>query len=157
MGEILDIATSFFQQDEWAFTQLEDQPILRLGFQGENGQWNCYAQAREEQSQLLFYSICPVKAPEDKRTAVAEFLTRANYGMFIGNFELDFSDGEIRYKTSIDVEGSQLTPTLVKPLVYASVLMMDRYLPGIMSVIYGGVSPAEAVARAEETTGQAEG
>jgi len=157
VGQILNTAIDFFQQDEWAFTQIEDQPILRLGFQGENGQWNCYAQAREEQSQLLFYSICPVKAPEGKRMAVAELLTRANYGMFIGNFELDFSDGEIRYKTSIDVEGSQLSPALVKPLVYANVLMMDRYLPGIMSVIYGNVSPAEAVAKAEGTAGQAAG
>ncbi len=157
MGQILDTAIGFFQQDEWTFTQLEDQPILRLGFQGESGQWTCYAQAREEQAQFLFYSLCPVKAPEDRRMAVAELLTRANYGMFIGNFELDFSDGEIRYKTSIDVEGGQLTPALVRPLVYASVLMMDRYLPGIMSVIYGGVSPAEAVAKAEETAGQAAG
>jgi hypothetical protein len=157
MGEILDTTIVFFQQDAWSFTQLEDQPILRLGFQGESGQWTCYAQAREEQAQFLFYSLCPVKAPEDKRMAVAEFLTRANYGMFIGNFELDYSDGEIRYRTSIDVEGSQLTPALVRPLVYANVLMMDRYLPGIMSVIYGNVSPAEAVAKAEGTAGQTVG
>ena len=157
MGEIFDAATSFFKEDGWSFTQLEEQPILRLGFQGENGQWTCYAQAREEQAQLLFYSACPVKAPEDRRMALAEFLTRANYGLFIGNFELDMNDGEIRYKTSIDVEGDRLTPALVKPLVYANALMMERYLPGIMSVIYGDVAPAEAVARVERTASRAEG
>ena len=155
MGEILDVAISFFREDEWSFTQLEGQQALRIGFQGENGQWSCYAQAREEQAQFLFYSVCPVKAPEDRREAVAEFLTRANYGLFIGNFELDFSDGEIRYKTSIDVVGDRLSAGLVKPLVYANVLM-DRYLPGIMSVIYGNVPPAEAVAKAEGISGQAE-
>ncbi len=127
-----------------------------MGFQGENGQWTCYAQAREEQAQLLFYAVCPVKAPEDKRMAVAELLTRANYGLFIGNFEQDMTDGEIRYKTSIDVEGDRLTPALVKPLVYANVLMMDRYLPGIMSVIYGNAAPAEAVAKTEGTASRAE-
>jgi len=152
MGDLLNVAINFFTEDNWPFTQLQDQPILKLGFQGESGQWSCYAQAREEQAQFLFYSVCPVKAPEDRHTAVAEFLTRANYGLFIGNFELDFSDGEIRYKTSIAVEGSQLSPALVKPLVYANVLMMDRYLPGIMSVIYGSIPPAEAVAEAEGTT-----
>jgi len=35
---------------------------------------------------------------------VNEFLTRANYGLNIGNFEMDFQDGEIRFKTAIDVE-----------------------------------------------------
>ena len=156
MGEILDVAISFFKEDGWSFTQLEDQPILRVGFEGENGQWTCYAQALEEQTQLLVYSICPVKTPEDRRMAVAELLTRANYGLFIGNFELDFDDGEIRYKTSIDVEGDRLSPALVRPLVYANVMMMDRYLPGIMSVIYGDVAPAEAVARVEGTASRAE-
>ena len=153
MGEILDAVISFFKEDDWTFTQVEDRPILRLGFQGDNGQWTCYAQAREEETQLLFYSLCPVKAPEDKRPAVAEFLARANYGLFIGNFELDFGDGEIRFKTSIDVEGERLSPALVRPLVYTNVLMMDRYLPGLMSVIYGGETPAEAVAKVEGAAG----
>jgi hypothetical protein len=49
---------------------------------------------------------------------VAEFLTRANSGMVIGNFELDFADGEIRYKTSIDVEGDKLSYAIIKRLVY---------------------------------------
>ena len=39
---------------------------------------------------------------------------------------------------------------LVQQLVYANFLMMDRYLPGIMRVIYGGASPAEAIAEVEE-------
>jgi len=36
------------------------------------------------------------------------------------------------------------------------VATMDRYLPGIMSVIYGGVAPAEAVARTEGTASRAD-
>jgi hypothetical protein len=31
-----------------------------------------------------------------ERAPPAEFITRANYGLIIGNFELDFEDGEIR-------------------------------------------------------------
>jgi len=151
VGEILDAAISFFKEDGWRFSQLEEQPVLTMGSQGENGQWTCFAHAREEQAQLLFYSVCPANAPEDRRMAAAEFLTLANYGLFIGNFELDMDDGEIRYKTSIDVKGDRLSPALVRPLVYANLFMMDKYLPGIMSVIYGNVEPAEAVAKVEGT------
>jgi hypothetical protein len=49
--------------------------------------------------------------------------------------------GEIRYKTSIDVEGANLIFTQIKRLVYANVMMMDQYLPGIMSVIDSDVEP----------------
>lgn len=149
MGEILDTAASFFEEDGWPFTQVEGQSVLRVGFQGQNGQWTCFAQAREEQTQFIFYSVCPVNAPEDKRLDLAEFLTWANYGLFVGNFEMDLSDGEIRYKTSIDVEGDRLSQALVQQLVYTNVFMMDRYLPGIMRVLYGGASPAEAIAEVE--------
>lgn len=150
MAGIFDTIVEFFEGDDWPHSQMEGQTILRMGFSGDNGSWTCYAQAREEQEQFVFYSMCATNAPEDKRLAMAEFLTRANYGMVIGNFEMDFSDGEIRYKTAIDVEDDRLTPALIKRLVYPNVLTMDRYLPGIMTVIYGDVSPEQAIARIED-------
>ena len=70
--------------------------------------------------------------------------------MAIGNFELDFTDGEVRYKTSIDVEGDQLSSVLIKTLVYTNVTMMDEYLPGIKAVIEAGVSPEEAIRAIEQ-------
>ena len=146
---IMDTVIKFFREDDWNFRQLEGKSILQLGFAGENGSWMCYAQTQEDKQRFIFYSILDSKVPPNKRAAAAEYLTRANYGLVIGNFEMDFSDGEIRYKTSIDVEGGQLTTSMVKTLVYTNVLMMDRYLPGIMSVVYGGVSPAEAIAQVE--------
>ena len=69
----------------------------------------------------------------------------------VGNFELDFSDGEVRYKSSIDFEGEPLTPGLIKHAIYPAVQTMDRYLPGLMSVTYGSKSPSQAISEIEET------
>ena len=149
-GQIFEEMVNFFQEDEWPFYQIKGQPVLQMAFQGENGKLTCYAKVREKQEQFVFYSLCPVNAPENKRMAIAEFITRANSGTIVGNFELDFADGEIRYKTSIDVEGDRLSSALIKQMVYANVTMMDEYLPGIMSVIYSDVSPADAIAQIEE-------
>lgn len=80
---------------------------------------------------------------------MAEFITRANSGMIIGNFELDLANGEICYKTSVDVEGSRLTFLLIKKLVYANVTMMDEYLPGIISIIDSDVEPHLAITKIE--------
>ncbi len=146
---IFDIVIKFFTDDDWSFAKVQGEPTLRMLFQGKNGKWTCYARTRVEQSQFVFYSICPVQVPKPKRRALGEFIARANYGMIIGNFELDFTDGEIRYKTSIDVEGSTLTFALIKRLVYTNVMMMDDYLPGITSVIKGDASPEDAIAQIE--------
>jgi hypothetical protein len=154
MSQLFDAIIEFFNADEWPYAQLEQSSALRMGFQGDNGNWLCYANVREERQQFLFYSVCPVNAPPDKRPLLAEFLTRANYDLPIGNFELDFDDGEIRFKTSADIEGDRLSDALLKNLVYTNVITMDHYLPGIMSVLYGETSPLEAINRLENGNAQ---
>ena len=147
---LLETVMDFFEQEEWPCAKLSDESSLRLGFRGDNGQWTCYATVNEAQQTVVFYSICPISAAEEKRLAIAEFLTRASYGLILGNFELDFSDGEIRYKTSLDVEGDRLTPALMKNLVYTNVMTLDEYLPGIMAVLEQGLPPTQAIERVEQ-------
>ncbi|MDZ7962272.1 MAG: YbjN domain-containing protein [Aulosira sp. DedQUE10] len=149
---ITNAMIAFFTNDDWTFTKIQGKPILQMGYQGENGQWLCYARANESPQQFAFYSICPTIAPEERRLAIAEFITHANNGIAIGNFELNFSSGEIMYKTSIDVEGDRITPTLIKRLVYANVITTDQYLPGILAVIEGRLSPTDAIALVENNT-----
>lgn len=146
---LLDAVVEFFIEDEWHYQQLPDKPIFRLGFQGENGSWQCYAQIREEQQQFLFYSVLDMNVPEDKRDVMAEFIARANYGLNVGNFEMDYGDGEVRFKTSIDVEDDRLSLALAKNVVYANVVVMDKYFHGIMSVVYGDVDPESAIGKIE--------
>ncbi|MGB6300849.1 MAG: YbjN domain-containing protein [Rivularia sp. (in: cyanobacteria)] len=148
-GQIYQEMVKFFKKDDWFFVPLEEQPVLQMSFQGDSGKWTCYARAREQQRQFLFYSVVPIQAPENKLADVAEFISRANYGMAVGNFELDFTDGEIRYKTSIDVDRNQLNFDFIRSLVYTNVMMMDEYLPGIMSVIQGEMEAQEAILRIE--------
>ena len=92
-------------------------------------------------------TVCPVNVPPERALAAAELLTRINYDLVIGNFEMDLGDGEIRYKTGLDVTGADLSLPLVQNAVYLNVLMMDTYLPAIMAVAYGDVSPLEALSR----------
>ncbi|MBW4507264.1 MAG: YbjN domain-containing protein [Scytonematopsis contorta HA4267-MV1] len=148
---IFEEVIKFFKQEQLSFEQMRGVPIIKMSFQGHNGIWNCYASIRENQEQFIFYSICPVKAPENKLVAVAEFLIRANYGMAIGNFELNFDDGEICFKTSIDVEGDRLSYALIKKIFYTNVSMMDEYLPGFLSVIDDNVFPKDAITKIENT------
>ena len=64
--------------------------------------------------------------------------------MTLGNFELDYTDGEIRYKTSIDVTNAQLSSALIQTLVYTNLAMMDEYLPGIQAIL-DGATPIAAI------------
>lgn len=149
MGEMYDQVMQFFQEINWPIMPIEGKTAIRTFFYGDSGNWPCLAQAYEDKFIFVFYSYCPINTPEEKRPIMAEYVARANYGLFLGNFELDFRDGEIRFKTSVDVEDDRLSPALLKQLVYSNVRMMDRYFPGILKVIYSDVTPAAAIAEIE--------
>lgn len=140
----------FFDEDDWPAVFDEDAGAYVVRFRGTEAEWTCYAYPDEEDRQVAIYSVAPVTAERSRRMAVAEYLTRVNYGLVLGNFEMDFEDGEIRYKTSISVDDAELTPAMTGRLVEANVEAMDQYLPGLMLVLRGKTTPAEAAARMDE-------
>lgn len=150
MPSLFDTVRRFFEDGGWEPAPVEGRPsALRMPYQGECGAWTCVADVIEESAQVVFLSVSPVHAPPDKRDAVAEFLTRVNYGIILGNFEMDYGDGEVRYKTALDVEGDEISDALLRNIVLANLQAMEVYLPGLLAVIYGGRPPAEVVAELE--------
>lgn len=135
-ANLYEVTLRFFQSQNWPVQELRPKELLSMAYQSEIGQWNCYMQVQTSSQQLIFYSLCPLTVPESHRAHLAQVLTRLNFGLIIGNFELNLETGEIRYKTSIDLEGTQPVPTLVKQLVISNVTAMETYLPKIMEAIY---------------------
>jgi len=145
------ILGQFLEEDGWHPQQVENRYVYTMHYSGQNGTVRCYAQVRVDLEQFMFYAVVPVKAQSETLSAVSEYLNRANFGMRIGNFELDYSDGEVRYKSSLDFEGQELSPTLIKHAIYPAVQTTDRYMPSLLSVIYGGKTPLDAIIEVEGT------
>lgn len=95
------------------------------------------------------YAICKLRADEDVRTEVMEYITRANYGLKIGNFEMDCSDGEIRYKTYLEFYSGVPPMKTIERYVDLSFLMMEKYGNGLLAVLFGVKSPEDAIKEAE--------
>jgi hypothetical protein len=92
------------------------------------------AEAHEERDQAIVYAVVEAHVPGERRTDVALLLHRINAVLYLGNFELDPDDGEIRFKASIDFGGTPPTPELVRPLLAAATMTTTRYLPEIAAV-----------------------
>lgn len=151
MGRLLDAAIDFLDGDGWQY-EVEpgradtEGPRVHFRFSGEHAQYDCWIVCYEDTERVCILSIFPLVIPEDKRLRVAEYLMRANFGILVGNFELDFRDGEVRMKTSADVEDIPLTATFMKNLLVANLGTADRYFPGLGKVLFAGMAPADAIA-----------
>lgn len=86
----------------------------------------------------------PLSADENYRLAVAEYLTRANFNMRNGNFEMNMEDGEIRFKTYCHASNGQLDAAGARLCILLPFLMIDRYGDGLLEVLFGFRSPKEA-------------
>jgi len=142
MGRMLDAARSFLDRDGWVVSPKDDATVLRVAHFGSNGEYGVLVRAREEGSQLIVYSVCPHVVAEPMRARVAEYLTRVNWGMPYGNFELHFATGEVRFRTSMSIEDAEPVDALLRPLIYANVHTMDRYLHDIIAVARGTLPPS---------------
>lgn len=123
---------------------------VKLRINGEEITYDCLLLADEALELVRCYVRPPVWVPESARPEMCEAITRANYALPFGNFEMDMGDGELCFKTGVDVQGGALTGRMVDSLVGAGVAMCNLFYPAFMRVIYGGIAPERAIREAGE-------
>ena len=98
---------------------------------------------------ILMYAILPFQCPEDRRQAVAEYLNRVNYDLVCGNFEMDMSTGELRFRQCHRTSTFILEKEEAYPLILAlPTMVFKQYVAGLASVITGRRTPEEAFRQA---------
>lgn len=142
---------------DWGFGPGPTDNTLVTGFEGDSGAFIVAVAVREEQSQLVFYAYAPEATPGERLGAMMELVTRANYGMVVGNFELDLADGEVRFKVGVELDNLD-DPTVVLPAHLGTCIRsLDMYLPAIAAVQEGRLTPVEALAAVEDAGEDDEG
>jgi hypothetical protein len=142
---VFETVLRYLTEAEIPFAQLDGESVLQTKVRGANADWVCQIEASDEDGQVVAYSFVPFEVAEDRRPDVMEFLTRANLGLVVGNFEMDLDSGGVRYKTSLDVMDRPLDDRVFARLFQINLAAMDAYLPGLEEVVADNLTPREAV------------
>tara|TARA_B100000945_G_scaffold185442_1_gene148683 strand:+ start:483 stop:1208 length:726 start_codon:yes stop_codon:yes gene_type:complete len=134
---LLKCAKEYLENDGWTFELLESHSTIAFGFEGNNGKWHCMIQTREKENQLIFYSSLENGVSQLMIENLMRFITIVNYRLVVGNFELDISDGELNYKTALDLDGIESSQALIRNIIHTNLATFDRHLPGIQSILDG--------------------
>lgn len=84
--------------------------------------------------------------PEERREAAAIFANRLNWGLLVGDVEVDVDDGTIRVRTALCPRGALVSVPLVEGLVGPNIGTAELVLPALQAVAAG----KEPVAAADE-------
>ncbi len=134
-------------QKGWRYTYDDDKEIFRLGFNIDSKLKETNLIVIPRNTNFSVYATININADSNCRMAVAEYLTRANYGLKVGNFELDMNDGEIRYKVTVDCgDDCECLPSLsvMENCVFFAVKMVKQYGDDLLAVMYGFKTPEQA-------------
>ncbi|MEM9907743.1 MAG: YbjN domain-containing protein [Cyanobacteria bacterium P01_D01_bin.44] len=130
---MVDVVIDCCQRNGWQFERL-DEDALTMAFQSHDYQWECQLQILEAAKQLIIYSALPVKIPASKQQTAVELVTRLNYGLKIGNFDLDLENLAIYYKTSLDVENAHIDSALINRLFHTNLTTVSKLMPEFVAL-----------------------
>jgi hypothetical protein len=153
--EIVNVVKKFLTDDDWHYSFNEETGIFRFGLRIRSKIQNISYVIDVHDDEFVTYGICPIGADREDpemMAQMAEFICRANYGLKNGCFELDFSDGEIRFRSFVDCDDLLPSTEVVKNSIHCTAAMIKRYAAGIVDIIFGGASAKDAIAKCEKTT-----
>jgi hypothetical protein len=133
---------------EIGYSTSEDQAI-RTDLRGEIAVYRIVARVEVEADLFQVFGYSPLRIPEGCGSAIAEAVTRANYGLRIGKFELDLDDGELRFHVAQILVYDSVGEGVIDRMIGTAISMLDMYLPAFLSVIYANEFPLDAIRRVE--------
>ncbi|MFW6114563.1 MAG: YbjN domain-containing protein [bacterium] len=92
-----------------------------------------------------FVVVGPHASPE-RRASVTDLVNRINWSITMGNFEIDPSDGEIRFRMFRDARFDELTDEAIEATIGQMLSCVEHFYPALMSVIWNDVAPEDALA-----------
>jgi hypothetical protein len=133
----------------WEPERTEADSVLRVDFSTDNIPIrDAFAEVRVDFERFLFYLNFRDRALPQTRAQTMEFVTRANFELIVGNFELNLDDGAVRFKSSIDFTGTPLTEPLVRDAIRSAMDAVEYYADALVAVVRGETTAVQALAGA---------
>ena len=147
---LMSSVQTYLDSQNWHYQVEAEKGIFRFGMNLRSKISQCRVIVHAQDDCIQAFAVAPLNASEENRPMVAEYITRANYGLKVGKFEMDYSDGEVRYQTILVCSTGIPAQKDIERIVDLSFMMMDRYGNGLIKAIMGIGDPKADIEEAEK-------
>ncbi|MDZ7899479.1 MAG: hypothetical protein U5N85_15830 [Arcicella sp.] len=110
---------------------MENETIITFSY-ASKANYQCVIDIDEHDQVVIMYTILGTLVTSNRLNKIAQLLTKINFGLRIGNFEMDYDDGQIRCKTSIDYEGiKDFDDSFIENLILINLTTTDKFYQAI--------------------------
>lgn len=156
MKEAIKLIKDFFDTEKWKYHYDEENDIFTTDINMNSVLGLLHIEIFVEEDCYLVYAQLQATTDKSYYEKIAEYLHRANYGLKWGNFELNYNDGKIRYKTFVDFENIHLSEAVIARSILMPAFMFKIYGEGLMKLMLGADKPQELIDDIEKMASQSE-
>jgi hypothetical protein len=149
MNSILETVHAHLTKHELTVVPLSDGEALIATVTLKHLRVHLFFCADTDEQRLTIMGRHSVLVPEDRRAAVAEFITRVNWQLSGARFLLDYEDGEVGCRIDLEAGGAALEDATLGKAILRCCHLTDGFFPALMSVIYRGTPVVQAIEQGE--------
>ena len=142
VSTVLAQATAWFESQGWSFEVLKAGAVIRLSINTSKRQWAVLAHAFEEEHLVVFLTIVARGVPASRQPAVLEWLNQLNNKLWLGNFQLEASDGVVLFRTSLDALRKPISADAFASACFQNLATAERFVGSLEKVIAGAAPEA---------------
>ena len=120
-----------------------------LSFLARTGPISVRIRISVREKAIIVCSFIPIFVPVQRRAAMCEAISIANWQLRFARFEMDAEDGELRCRADMPLYDGVPTDEQLTRLMYCVWNITERYAPALVEVMTGQADPAVAIARVE--------
>ncbi len=148
-AEIKAAIEQYLKNDNWHYTFDEEREVIKCGININGRLKECHIIAEIDETRYLTLALINLNCDEEHRDELAKFITLVNYGLLFGNFEMDYKDGEIRYKIATNCNDCIPSQAVIEDSMMIPAVMFEKYGDAIVDVMFGVKTAEQAYEDAE--------
>jgi len=74
------------------------------------------------------------------REALERYITRTNWNLTIGSFEMNCDDGGVRFRLGLDFTGSELSAPTIRHVILSAMKIIEEHSPSLCNAMAGCVA-----------------
>ena len=144
----LDVVEQIVSANDWEFDRRTESEMA-VEAPGKWCSYGLYFSWSDEISAMHFTCAFDMKVPSNRRAALYELLALANEKLWIGHFGLDEDDGTPLFRHAVLLRGAPgASAESLEDMVDIAITECERFFPAFQFLLWGGKSPADALAAA---------
>ena len=113
-----------------------DDSIFRFGIKGEHANFDVRIVCEEEMEFLMTVVTCSMCVPKNKIDRMCRWAAEKNYGLTLGEFKLDTSDGELSFRITCPLDKGAVNEDIVAVAYTNALNTFDNSYEEIIKAIY---------------------